>query len=134
MCRMLPLAQNELNYLPVKHFASSEVMVLGTPNRANSSWILVMNTVAVPALTSNTSNHLEVASTITQNSLFLYGPKKSTCKRVHTCSGHFHGVSTAFGGVDRTCMQLPEPRIIFDITVNLRPPEIQTRNRLHATP
>jgi len=74
MCFMLPLAQNVLNSVRVKHFATSEVMVLGTPKRANSSCILEITTVSVLVLTSNTFSHFEVAPIITKKSLFLYGP------------------------------------------------------------
>jgi len=91
--------QNLLNSDPVKHFASSDVIDLGTPKRVNNSSILVIMVLAVHEFVSNASSHFEVASMTIRKFLFLYGPKKSTCKRVHGCSGYFHGESTALGGV-----------------------------------
>jgi len=37
--------------------------------------------------------------------------------RVHTCSGHFHDVSTAFGGAGLTCIQFSHLRAMFSISL-----------------
>ena len=47
---------------------------------------------------SNTSGHLECASTTTKNVFPRNGPAKSIWMRCHGLCGHVHGCSAAGGG------------------------------------
>lgn len=66
-----PFIQKLLNSIPVKYFAPSEVMDLEIPKRAKSSCIFKITVAAVHELTSNTSNHVDIASITTKKLLFL---------------------------------------------------------------
>ena len=80
----------------------SVTIVLGTPNLANTERRQSITTVDVAFLVGKDSIYFECASSMTKNIRFSKGHAKSRCSLDHGLLGHFHGLSGASGGDERT--------------------------------